>query len=86
MGMITEQLTYYLIHVIVEIVTPSKYPVLSRKMYILSRPAKKKAIYSLREALCCLNARDLAFNQQKRTKSPWTIEFWSYHCIKLPNI
>ncbi len=58
---------------------PSKYPCSFKERCILSGPPKKKAIYILREDVSCFNARDLALDQHKRTKSPWTIKFWSLH-------
>src|SRR5215218_1374646 len=53
---------------------------------VLSRPPKMKTIYILRQAVRCLDARDLALNRHKEQKPPWTIKFLSNHCIKLPKV
>lgn len=53
---------------------------------VLSRPTKKKAIYIRRQTVRCSDARDLALNQHKQQKPPWTIKFLSSHCIKLPKV
>jgi hypothetical protein len=45
-----------------------------RKMQVLSRPAKGKAIYILKDAVPSLNVGDLTFNPHKRTNSHWMIE------------
>jgi hypothetical protein len=54
---------------------PSKMSLSIRgRCKLLSRPAKGKTIYILKDAVPCLNVGDLAFNPHKRTNSHWMIE------------